>query len=125
MSELHHGGCYCGQFRYAITGSIESAGLCHCENCRKAIGAQAVAWVLMKKDVFTVQQGSLHRYKTDTGGWRGFCPRCGSSVSYESPKRPDEIDITTGTLDDPNVFPPKWDAFDDEKLTWVDKVGEE
>ena len=125
MSELHQGGCYCGQFRYVITGSIESAGLCHCGNCRKAIGAQAVAWVLMKKDVFEVLQGSLHRYKTETGAWRGFCPQCGSSVSYESPKREDEIDITTGTLDDPNVFPPKWDAFDDEKLTWVLKVGEE
>lgn len=125
MKIVHEGGCYCGQYRYAIIGDVVSAGLCHCENCRKAIGAQAVAWVLLKREVFKVLQGSLHRYKTDTGAWRGFCPDCGTSVSYESPKRPDEIDITTGTLDDPNQFPPKWDAFDDEKLTWVSKVGEQ
>jgi len=125
MNQYHEGGCYCGQFRFAIVGEIRSSALCHCENCRKAIGAHAVAWLLMKRDVFTVLKGGLHRYRTDTGAWRGFCPDCGTSVSYESPKRPDEIDITTASLDDPNLFPPKWDAFDDEKLTWVSKVGDQ
>ena len=79
----------------------------------------------MKRTAFNVLQGSLHRYKTETNAWRGFCQQCGTSISYESPKRPDEIDITTGTLDDPNQFPPKWDAFGEEKLTWVNKVSEQ
>jgi len=122
MGKEHTGGCYCGQFRYVIEEEIESAGLCHCENCRKAVGAQAVAWVLLKKDKFRVVTGELTRYQTPTGAWRGFCPACGTSVSYESPKRSDEIDITTGTLDHPEAFPPEWDAFDDEKIPWVSKA---
>jgi hypothetical protein len=122
MSIEVSGGCYCGYIRYQITGDIESAGLCHCENCRKAIGAQAVAWILLKKDRFSLQEGELLRYETDTKAWRGFCPKCGTSISYESPKRPDEIDITTGSLDSPNKFPPEWDAFDDEKVSWVAKA---
>jgi hypothetical protein len=122
MGKEQHGGCYCGYVRYVITGDIESSGLCHCENCRKAVGAQAVAWILLKKDRFSITEGELTRYKTETKAWRGFCPKCGSSISYESPKRPDEIDITTGSLDDPEAFPPEWDAFDDEKISWVPKA---
>lgn len=118
------GGCYCGYVRYAIHGKIESAGLCHCENCRKAIGAQAVAWILLKKELFSLIQGELLRYSTETNAWRSFCPKCGSSIAYESPKRLDEIDITTGSLDNPDAFPPEWDAFDDEKITWVPRAKE-
>ncbi|MEX0324379.1 MAG: GFA family protein [Puniceicoccaceae bacterium] len=124
MSNEFTGGCYCGYIRYQIAGDIESAGLCHCENCRKAIGAQAVAWILLKKDLFSLTTGELHRYPTETKAWRGFCPKCGTSISYESPKRPDEIDITTGSLDNPDAFPPEWDAFDDEKIAWVPKAKE-
>ena len=114
-----YGGCYCGQIRYAITGPVETAVLCHCGNCRKAIGAQAVAWVILKKEACSILSGELTRYRTETGAWRGFCPKCGSSISYESPKRPEQIDLTTGSLDDPGLFPPTWDAYDDEKVGWV------
>ncbi len=125
MSKEVSGGCYCGYIRYEIIDEIESSGLCHCENCRKAIGAQAVAWILLKKDRFRLTEGELYRYQTMTRAWRSFCPECGSSISYESPKRPDEIDITTGTLDNPEKFPPEWDAFDDEKISWVPKAKKE
>ena len=124
MNKKYEGGCYCGQYRYAVEGEIETSVLCHCGNCRRAIGAQAVTWILIKKDVFKVLQGELHRYETPTGAWRGFCPQCGTSVTYENPKRMDEIDLTTATLDDPNAFPPTWDAFKEERLTWVDLAQE-
>jgi hypothetical protein len=122
MSEQHEGGCYCGHVRFVIKGDIESSGLCHCGNCRKATGGHVVAWVLVKKERFNITSGELTRYQTDTKAWRGFCPKCGTSVTYESTKRLDEIDITTGSMDDPECFPPEWDAFVDERISWVKKA---
>ena len=122
MDKVHTGGCYCGHIRYAITGPVERAGICHCENCRKAVGAQSVAWILLKKIHFRMDKGDLSRYRTDTGAWRGFCPHCGTSISYESDRRADEIDITTGSLDEPDDFPPQWDAYAEEKISWVHTV---
>jgi hypothetical protein len=125
MNERHEGGCYCGYIRFAIEGDIETAGLCHCDNCRKATGGHVVAWVMARKDRFSITSGELTRYQTDTKAWRGFCPKCGTSVTYESTKRLDQIDITTGSMDHPENFPPQWDAFEEERLPWVERVKKE
>jgi hypothetical protein len=69
---------------------------------------------------FQFEQGTPKRYRTDTRAWRTFCDSCGTSLTYESDSRPDEIDITTGSLDHPEGFPPKKDTFTEEKLPWVD-----
>ena len=39
------GGCLCGAVRYRISGSPLSSVNCHCESCRRASGAPAVAWI--------------------------------------------------------------------------------
>ena len=95
---------------------------CHCANCRRAAGAQAVAWITVKLSEFAFEKGEPKRYKTDTGAYRTFCDSCGTSLTYENDERPDEIDITTGSLDDPEHFPPNRDVFPEEKLSWVPLV---
>jgi hypothetical protein len=95
---------------------------CHCENCRRAAGAQAVAWVIVKRSDFKWETGKPHRYKTDTGAFRTFCDACGTSLTYETDRRPDEIDITAGSLDHPENFPPTKDVYPEEKLPWVDLI---
>jgi hypothetical protein len=47
---------------------------------------------------------------------------CGTSLTYETPKRPSDIDITTGSLDHSEKFAPKRDFFVEEKLPWVERV---
>ena len=39
---------------------------------------------------------------------------------FESAKHPEEIDITTCSLDDPNAVPPKDHTRTSSKLRWVD-----
>jgi hypothetical protein len=95
---------------------------CHCSNCRRAAGAQAVAWITVPLAEFRFTSGQPKRYKTDTGAYRTFCSDCGTSLTYEIDSRPGEIDITTGSLDDPESFAPTKDVFADEKLTWVPLV---
>jgi len=119
------GGCYCGNVRFSASGATLSQANCHCDNCRRAIGAQAVAWITVKRSDFAFEKGEPRRYRTETSAWRTFCGNCGSSLTYEGDDRPEEIDITTGTLDHPEQFPPNKDVFPEEKLSWVGLVANE
>src|SRR4051812_49037881 len=92
------GRCYCGYIRYTATSAPFHQANCHCENCRRAIGAQAVAWITVKRADFRYDNGEPSRYQTETGAWRTFCQKCGTSLTYEHDDRPDEIDITTASL---------------------------
>jgi hypothetical protein len=109
------GSCYCGAVRFRASGPPLYQANCHCANCRRAAGAQSVAWITVNPAEFVWETGEPKRYKTDTGA-------CGTSLTYENDKRPKEIDITTGSLDDPEHFPPNRDVFPEEKLSWVHLV---
>lgn len=113
------GGCYCGKVRFRATQQPIYRTNCHCANCRRAIGAQAVAWITVKLSEFAYETGTPKRYRTDTAAWRTFCDVCGTSLTYERDTRPDEIDITTGSLDHPEQFPPTKDFFPEERIPWV------
>jgi hypothetical protein len=113
------GGCYCGKVRFETSGPVMSRANCHCANCRRAAGAQAVAWITVPSAQFEFTSGRPKKYRTDTGAYRTFCTDCGTSLTYENDSRPGEIDITTGSLNDPEQFAPTKDVFADEKLSWV------
>lgn len=113
------GRCYCGRIRFMAASDPISQANCHCENCRRAIGAQAVAWITVRRADFKFEQGEPRQYRTETGADRTFCDSCGTSLTYQNDSRPDEIDIITATLDHPEDFPPKKDVFPEEKLPWV------
>jgi hypothetical protein len=81
-----------------------------------------VAWITVKRSDFHFDKGSPTKYRTETGALRTFCGRCGTSLTYEHNDRPDEIDITTASLDDPEQFPPTRDVFPDERLPWVELI---
>jgi hypothetical protein len=86
-------------------------------------GAQAVAWITVPVSAFAVIQGEPVQYRTDTQATRTFCGACGTPLTYQNDRRPDEIDITTGSLDDPETFPPNQDVFPEERLSWVPLIG--
>lgn len=113
------GGCYCGAVRFQATQVPLYQTNCHCANCRRAVGAQSVAWITVHRASFRFEKGTPKGYRTDTGAWRTFCDCCGTSLTYERDSRPDEIDITTGSLDRPEDFPPTKDFYAEERLPWV------
>jgi hypothetical protein len=76
----------------------------------------------VRSDQFQITKGQPKRYRTDTGAYRTFCSDCGTPLTYENDSRPGEVDITTGSLDNPENFPPTKDVFADEKLGWVPLV---
>ena len=121
MSAHVTGGCLCGAVRWHATGPPRISTLCHCEACRRAAGAPAVAWLTFAADACAFE-GAPRRYRTPTRAWRPFCAPCGSPLTYRSDGRADEIDVTTGSADDPEAFPPAKDVFPEDRLSWVHPV---
>jgi hypothetical protein len=122
MDGMITGGCYCRKVRFEAVGPVLSQANCHCSNCRRAAGAQAVAWITVRSPQFEFKLGQPKRYRTETGAYRTFCADCGTSITYENDERPGETDITTGSLDHPEQYAPTKDVFADEKLSWVPLV---
>jgi hypothetical protein len=119
MSETRFaGGCLCGAVRYEVLGAPRNACICHCESCRRAAGAPAVPWGTFALESFRLTRGALAKYRSSPAVTRGFCARCGSSLSYRHDARPAEIDLTLTTLDDPSPFAPQMHVWVGDKLPW-------
>jgi hypothetical protein len=113
------GGCYCGAVRYRADQSPLFATNCHCVDCRRLCGAQAVAWVTFPLTSFAFTAGEPVEYRSSPPVLRTFCGRCGTSLTYRHEEREGEIDVTTATLDDPEAYPPTKDVFAEQKLSWA------
>ena len=118
MTAGAEGGCLCSALRYRVTGDPVATTLCHCADCRRASGGVNVAWAVFDHDKFEWLKGEAREYSSSPGiHWR-FCGACGSLVGYRRDSRPDHIDITTATLDNPDRFPPAVEIWVGEKIEW-------
>ena len=114
----HTGGCLCGAIRYRVTGPPSGTSLCHCDSCRRATGGPSLAWAIFPEDRVELIRGSLAIYESSPGVERGFCARCGTSLTYARANRPGLFDVTTASLDDPEAFPPSKEIWTEERLSW-------
>lgn len=112
------GGCLCGSVRYRVTGDPIAATLCHCRSCRRASGGTNVGWTVFdKRDVAWLADEPLAHSSSRGIEWL-HCHNCGSLVGYSRSSRPEHVDITTGTLDDPDRFPPTVEIWLEQKIGW-------
>jgi hypothetical protein len=113
------GGCFCGHLRYEVTGEPFNESICHCSMCRRASGAPFVAWFTVKRGEFHFVGAEPARFASSAQAVRGFCPRCGTSLTFENVQTPDEIDIATASLDDPSAVPPKDHIYTASRVSWI------
>ena len=113
------GGCLCGQLRYRVVGLPKSSSVCHCTSCRRASGAQSVAWFVVDRIQFTLLTGELAKFQSSVPVTRGFCRDCGTSLTYEHTDDVNTIELTTATLDCPELFEPTKEIWLSEKVSWV------
>jgi hypothetical protein len=116
--EPSEGGCLCGAIRYRVSGNPVTTTLCHCRSCRRASGGTNVAWAVFDHADFEWLSGYPRAYSSSPGLEWLFCRDCGSLVAYRRSSRPDHMDVTTGTLDDPNLFPPAVEIWMEHKIDW-------
>ncbi|MDB5315143.1 MAG: glutathione-dependent formaldehyde-activating [Rhodospirillales bacterium] len=117
------GGCLCGQVRYEASGTHFHKTFCHCRTCQKAAGAPVIAWVTFPREGFRWTSGAVKHFASSEGVKRGFCANCGTSLTYESERNADEIDITTASLDTPAVAPPDDHIWVRSRQPWMKGDG--
>src|SRR5689334_23742197 len=113
------GGCLCGATRYEAGGKPFHLTNCHCSMCRRACGAPMVAWFSVPRTELEWLNAAPASYRSSDQAVRSFCPRCGAQLTFASDAHPDEIDITTCSLDDPELLPPEDHTRVSSRLSWV------
>jgi hypothetical protein len=109
MSDIHQGGCLCGDVRYLTRAQPLRVTICHCTFCQKLTGsAFLVEPIFSKKDIaFSGHAPKTYDHRSDTSGLRvtlNFCARCGTTVYLDLERFPDILGLCGGTFDDPNWF---------------------
>jgi len=92
---IEQGGCLCRGVRYQVSGQPRSSSICHCRSCRMATGAGSVVWSVFEHNEFRLVSGQLSTYQSTPRVLRGFCARCGTSLTYHDGVRR-KIDMLQG-----------------------------
>ena len=75
--------------------------------------------MVVPTSAFQYMRGKPAVLKSSEHGTRYFCSACGTSMACVIDKRPDVIDVTTGSLDEPGLFAPAVAVHEDTKLPWL------
>ena len=96
------------------------AAICHCTMCRRAHAAPAVAWAMFHESRVKFSKGQLKQFKSSEDAQRGFCPDCGTQISFTASFLPNLIDISVGSLDDPEAITPRFHYWHSKHLSWAE-----
>lgn len=111
------GRCLCGEITFRLIEPPYEVDYCHCRSCRKHTGAPVSVFADCKRSAVEFTKGRRSLYQSSPGVHRGFCPTCGSTLTYEVE---DEIHIHIGALDRPQDFPPHDNrSFPEERIDWL------
>ena len=114
------GGCLCGAIRFIAKGEPKGVYWCHCQSCRRHTGAPVSVFVAFKRDAYTVTRGEITKFDSSPGQTRrGFCARCGSTLTCESPPTGAETHFHVGAFDQAEQLRPTKHYFPEERLPWL------
>jgi hypothetical protein len=118
--------CACGQLRVACTGEPALVAVCHCLDCQKRTGVPfGAAAFFARKDVAATGALKIFRRGSASGSVVSFhfCPDCGSTVFWETERRPDTVGVAVGSFADPAFPAPSLSVFDERRHAWVPPLG--
>ena len=103
--EPHTGGCQCGAIRFRVEGAFGGfyAPLV-------SVGGAAPTWT----------RGAPKHFASSNFVVRGFCPACGTPLTYEGP---DGVALAIGAFDHPEVIVPGVQFGVEGKLPYVDGLA--
>lgn len=123
-AKVSSGGCLCGAIRFEARGVPKWTGFCHCESCRRATGGSVASHVGFTDTDLSFVEGAPKIYTSSPGVRRGFCAECGSSLTYESDRFPDYIQVYVGAFDEPDRFSPQAHVHCKEQISWFNIVDD-
>lgn len=118
------GGCLCGDIRFKFSETPRLVEYCHCNSCRKAVGAPVMAWAGVGLEQFKITKGSPGRYTSSPGVERTFCQRCGTSLTQFAEEFPEEIYVAISVLDDPETMAPDVHIWRLDRLPWFETADD-
>lgn len=113
------GGCLCGAIRYRYSGAFLWTAHCHCESCRRQTSSPVTSFFAVPKSRFEFTGEKPKQYRSSPGVIRRFCGKCGSPVSYEHDRKPEEIHLYAAGLDDATGFAAGHHDFWNERVAWL------
>ena len=113
------GRCLCGAVQFVATGEPLGVAWCHCDSCRRHSGAPVSVFVAFRRDAYTVTNGEITKFNSSPGRWRGFCSRCGSTLTCEGESSSPETHFHIGAFEEAAQFKPSRHIFPEERLPWL------
>jgi hypothetical protein len=98
------GGCQCGHVRFRVTKPLGRASICHCRMCQKAFGNFFAPLVSTEPGSVIWTKAEPKRFLSSNLVRRGFCPECGTPLTYEAP---DGLALAIATFDEPAAIRPE------------------
>ena len=112
------GGCPCGAVRYRLDALPTDANICHCRMRQKALGSPFGAFAAVPIGRLTFTRGAPKFYRSSAIAERGFCPDCGTPLTYSGLNSP-RVSVTICSLDEPEAVAPTSQLDADNALTWL------
>jgi hypothetical protein len=113
------GSCTCGGVAFEARGLPKWVGICHCADCRRATGGSIVAAAGFAKDRVRLEGRSLAEFSSSPGVVRSFCAACGTSLSYQNARWPDDVHLMVGAFDQLETLQPQFHIYFDERVPWA------
>ncbi|MBB5701349.1 hypothetical protein FHS76_001200 [Ochrobactrum daejeonense] len=117
---IYTGGCQCGAVRFRVEGALGSASICHCRMCQKAFGNFYAPLVSLREAKLEWTRNEPKRFQSSNHVKRGFCPECGTPLTYEAP---DGIALAIGAFDAPEEIEPTIQWGVEKRLPYLDELA--
>lgn len=111
------GGCLCGSIRYRGSSEPLWMGHCHCNMCRRWTGSTTFTGVAFAPENFEWTKGEPAFYQSSNDILHGFCPDCGSPLSFHRGTL--RVTVTAGTLDHLERVKPTFHICSENELDWA------
>lgn len=114
--------CSCGQLRVRCRGDSSKVSICHCDACRRRTGsAFGISALYLRSNVAITGESRDFTRNSDAGFpvTLHFCPHCGSTVYWESSRKPDMFGIGIGAFADPAFPMPAQSIVDARRYDWI------
>lgn len=119
---LIKGGCLCGSVRLEICLPPISTGYCHCRICQKFTGSAMSAWTAFPASAVHFPAAEPRYFASSPIAERGFCPDCGSSLTYRltKPRPAGYLVVFTANLDKPQDYAPAVHGGIESRMPWLE-----
>jgi hypothetical protein len=118
MTAAALGGCQCGKVRYALNSPPTGAHFCHCRMCQRAVGGPFAALTSVPVADLDWTAAEPSWFASSNLARRPFCAACGTPLGFQYVGS-DRINVTIGSLDDPEIAPIGVHYGVEAQLSWV------